>query len=175
MTEPSQKEAYKFVKAAGNGDIEAIMDFLDQFPASIEVKSSKSGGYTALLWAAQRNKVDAITLLVEKGADFDVKDSIGLTLLMYAAIDGNKDIVELLLEKGADINEKCISGKTAAWHALNAGNDEIATMLEQWPEKQRAAQEKKCRQWLEETDFSKGLNRAIPATRPFKSTQKPRL
>lgn len=51
---------------------------------------------TALMWAAQRGHKDIVELLLDSGADSDIKDSNGYTLLFRA---------KYLLYQGDDIAE----------------------------------------------------------------------
>ena len=45
-----------------------------------------------------------IRLLLEKGANVNVKDPAGVTPLMNAAMNGNVKIAEMLIARGADVN-----------------------------------------------------------------------
>jgi hypothetical protein len=51
------------------------------------------------------------------------------------------------------------------------GGARMAVFLKkEWPEKQRQRLEKKRAQWLEDTDCSKGLKKALPAPRPLRKS-----
>jgi uncharacterized protein len=60
-----------------------------------------------------RNPADAVTLLLEAGADPDAKTPDGDTALHLAAFAGKMTIVRALVEGGADMNVKDAAGKTA--------------------------------------------------------------
>lgn len=127
---------------------------------------------TPLMQAAAELRADFVELLLKKGASTEGQDeSNGMTALMWAvANEGNKEIVEMLLEHGADLDVEDHEGETALEQAEH-GKKEIAELIEQWPEvlKQRKLakqKEKKHTQWLADTDFSNGLKKAIPVTRP---------
>ncbi len=62
------------------------------------------GGYTVLMAAAYSGDLDAVTWLVERGADVNARSEAGCTALNGAAISGNAAIVKLLLDRGADPN-----------------------------------------------------------------------
>ena len=54
--------------------------------------------------AAGERCVDAVTVLLDKGADINVKDSDGRTALIIAAAGGMLDVARVLLERGADMD-----------------------------------------------------------------------
>jgi ankyrin repeat protein len=62
------------------------------------------GGYTVLMAAAYSGDLDAVTWLVERGADVKARSEAGCTALNGAAVSGNAAIVKLLLDRGADPN-----------------------------------------------------------------------
>ena len=67
-----------------------------------------------------------VKLLVENGADIDVKDYEGCSSLMWASLEGHLEIVKYLVKNGADINIKNEDGKTALdW----AATEEIKEIL----------------------------------------------
>jgi ankyrin repeat protein len=57
---------------------------------------------------AELGDVNAVRLMLDKGADVNFVDSLGRTPLMYAAASDlvNLDVVKLMVERGADINAK---------------------------------------------------------------------
>ena len=67
-----------------------------------------SKGWYPLHYAAQQYLVEIATLLIEAGADLEVKDDYGNTPLWRATFssNGKGDIIELLLAKGADPNNE---------------------------------------------------------------------
>lgn len=59
----------------------------------------------ALEYAASRNMVDIVSLLIRAGADVNSRSSEGgLTPLLLAAARGYKDVVEILLKAGGKVN-----------------------------------------------------------------------
>jgi ankyrin repeat protein len=59
---------------------------------------------TALLWAADMGHLDVIQLLIETGADANLRDENGLTALLWASDRGHVDCVKALVRGGADLN-----------------------------------------------------------------------
>ncbi|KAJ6668981.1 hypothetical protein lerEdw1_007790 [Lerista edwardsae] len=62
---------------------------------------------------AMTGKVDVATLLIDAGADVNVKDKDGKTPLMVASLNNHENLVALLLERGADVDIKNEFGKGA--------------------------------------------------------------
>jgi serine/threonine-protein phosphatase 6 regulatory ankyrin repeat subunit B len=72
-----------------------------------------NNGRTTLMEASTAGRTEIVQMLLEKGADLDVKDDNGKTALMEASTSGRTEIVQMLLEKGADLDVKDDNGKTA--------------------------------------------------------------
>jgi len=80
--------------------------------------------------AAAGNFTSTATMLIENGADVNVKQSAGTTPLHSAAYNGNLELLILLLEKGARVDIRMEGGKLPADLAREKGFDEIAEILE---------------------------------------------
>jgi ankyrin repeat protein len=72
---------------------------------------------------------DVIRILLEKGADINVRDKWGRTALMIAAKSGQSEIVRLLLDWEADLHARDERGYTAMMYAAWKGHSEIVRML----------------------------------------------
>jgi len=70
-------------------------------------------------------------LLLENGADPNIKNFNGATALIFAASFGRKGIAWMLLENGADKFIKDDRGLTAADHAKMQGIREMVELLEE--------------------------------------------
>ena len=55
-----------------------------------------------LMYASQRGHNDTVRVLMELGADMEVKDEDGRTALFWASYEGHADTVQLLLQAGAN-------------------------------------------------------------------------
>ena len=111
-------------------------------------------GQTALMWAAAEGHAEVVRLLIEAGANVDVRSreidtpesyaewpqgSVvypdvprgGLTALQFAAREGQLEAVQALIDGGANLNAVDAEGKTALLHAtLNDHLDVAALLLE---------------------------------------------
>ena len=86
-------------------------------------------GLTALMRAAARGDLSAVTALVAAGADVNAPQAeLRLSPLMFAAYFGKDAIVRLLIEKGASANLKDAAGASAADWAT-AGDHPATTDL----------------------------------------------
>jgi ankyrin repeat protein len=64
-------------------------------------------GLTPLMWAARSGAVDAMTVLIDAGADPNARDRRnGWTPLLHAIHKRHVDAARLLLERGADPNQR---------------------------------------------------------------------
>jgi ankyrin repeat protein len=100
------------------------------------VNDRAKDGRTALWLAVQWLPLDAVKLLLDKGADVNLryKKAWGLmphgeSVLMHAAMGGYEEGVGLLLSKGAKVNDRDRNGATALMHAACNGNVKIIRML----------------------------------------------
>jgi len=87
--------------------------------ADLNIKQNHfSFGKSALIIATERNLENIVIVLIEKGAEIDIKDNNGWTALMHAARSGNIDIAKILIAKGAHIE---IKEKTHASGFMSTG------------------------------------------------------
>lgn len=74
-------------------------------PGKIQgISSKRVSGLTPLLYAAREGSLDAIRLLIDRGANVDLADPDGVSPQLYALMNGHYDAALLLLEKGASPN-----------------------------------------------------------------------
>jgi ankyrin repeat protein len=64
----------------------------------------KTGGMTALLFAARDGQIQAAEALLDLGADIDQGSGDGSTPLVIALLNGQFDLAMKLIERGADVN-----------------------------------------------------------------------
>ncbi|PQE28847.1 Pfs NB-ARC and Ankyrin domain protein [Rutstroemia sp. NJR-2017a BBW] len=86
----------------------------------LDINSTDSFGRTPLSWAAGRGHEVVATLLLERGAELETKDT---------AESGHEAVVTLLLEKGAELETKDKSGRTPLLWAAEGGHEAVAILL----------------------------------------------
>ncbi|WP_426671626.1 ankyrin repeat domain-containing protein [Mucilaginibacter sp. McL0603] len=79
--------------------------------------------------AAAGNYTDIVRILIENGAQVNVRQQAGATPLHSAAQNGNLELLIMLLENGAETNVRMEGGKMPADLAKDKGFDEIAEIL----------------------------------------------
>jgi len=168
---PSQYQVEAFMQAAARGDISGVTAFLEKYASAIDARDDFNR--SALLWASACGQREAAALLIDRGADINLQEKLtndaDFTALMHAAYQGHADVVELLLEEGADADMRD-SGFDSTALELAKGSSlikeekrgKIIALLGRAPEIRR-------QRFLEETDCSRGLSRAMPVPRPLGS------
>lgn len=87
------------------------------------------GNNTGLHWAASLGLAEMARLLIDNGADLDIRNNDGNTPLHWAAGEGRKELVVILIAHGADINARSKSGWTPLRWAEAQSQKEIARIL----------------------------------------------
>ncbi|PGG97742.1 hypothetical protein GX51_07186 [Blastomyces parvus] len=105
--------------AAKSGDKIAVRHLIDH-GAFVDSREAGSA-FTALHQSAMRGYPAITSLLLESGADPQVKNDQGQTALHLAARNGMVSVVQLLLDHGALVNAASHNGKTAL-HKAAKGN-----------------------------------------------------
>lgn len=86
---------------------------------SAQVNVKDQVGMTLLLWAAILKNAAIVELLLENGAEMDIRDTqTESTVLHWAAAGGDVKVIKLLLEKGAQIDVQNNKGCTALHWAV---------------------------------------------------------
>ncbi len=84
---------------------------------------------TDLFQAAQCGEEAAVLLLLDKGADIELKDANGFTPLSWAAAHGQEDIVRLLLDRGAALESKDKEGFTTLIQTIRHAEEPLVRLL----------------------------------------------
>lgn len=97
-------------KAIEDNDI-AQVRFVLRFESD-KVNDQDENDMTALHWSCVHGRLEIIGLLLEYGANMEIRDSKGWTALHFAADGGFLDVVELLLASYADVTATSNDGKS---------------------------------------------------------------
>lgn len=90
---------------------------------------TKDTEYTALHLAVAHGKRRIVELLVQAGADMEMKTTTGFSVLHLSAMQGNMGVFEYLCRQGLDFNSRDINEMTPLHLALNFRNKYIAIGL----------------------------------------------
>src|SRR5262245_33424317 len=117
----AQRPETPLTRAAAGNDVAALRQLLDDGHGADEGGDS----WTALIWASRSGSIEAITLLLDSGADVNLPGSTGdnwdATPLQHAILQRQTAVVRLLLDRGADLNRGAGPGSPAPLH-LAAGD-----------------------------------------------------
>lgn len=105
---PVDPKAARIMEALRNGDLKRFRTLLRDDPTASNRKGP--GGATPLMYAALYANSFAVRLLLEAGADPNLRDDAGATALMWAVPDLEKS--KLLVERGADVNAASDDART---------------------------------------------------------------
>jgi beta-lactamase regulating signal transducer with metallopeptidase domain len=115
----------ELVSAAVDGDIAGIDELL-RAGANVNCMISAS---SPLIGAAREGRLDAVRLLLERGADPNLLAPFDESALIHAAAEGHVDIVSLLLDRGASIDHPAKWGDNALHRASANGHLEVVKRL----------------------------------------------
>jgi ankyrin repeat protein len=110
-------------QAVIGGDIHAIEKILRSHPDRVNQRDPK--GDTLLHIAAQAGDQQAVTVLLQYGANVEAKNARGETPIEVAAYQGYASVMRTLLAKGARIRDPRMLLRRAAW----SGYVEVAQLL----------------------------------------------
>lgn len=117
--------------ACNHGNLEVVKALLDK-GAEINHRNIPTGR-AAIHYAAACEEDAVLRLLIERGADIEVRNNDGETPLFDAASGGSEACVRLLIDSGCDVNAKNLRGKGAVYAAAASTQPETAELLLTYP------------------------------------------
>ena len=122
--------------AARLGHPKALQCLLDKSKSAFYINDSIWGDDTLLHRAVDHNRFEVVELLLNRGADPNVRKKFPMdnwTPLHRASFNGNVEIVKLLLTHGASVFSKSVPivGHTPLDEARRCGHSEVISLLKQ--------------------------------------------
>ncbi|MBD2744760.1 ankyrin repeat domain-containing protein [Coleofasciculus sp. FACHB-1120] len=116
-----------------------VVQILIDAGAELDILSEEDGlgeGKTALMHVAESffatgKRAEVVKMLVEAGANINLKGKDGRTALMWAALPGYADATQALIEAGADLDARDDEGNTAMMLAEARRHPKIVRLLKQ--------------------------------------------
>ena len=100
----------------------------------VDVNHRDGDNNTALHWAVEQNHTDIAQLLIDAGADIEMKNCDGCSPLHCACDSGALDVVKMLVEAGAGVRDTDNGGSTCLTLAASCGCTETVRYLVGLPE-----------------------------------------
>lgn len=126
----SAKKHITLFRAAQKGYVKQVRAEISRHPSQINSQGSR--GYTALHWAALRGHTKVVRLLLEAGADQNIRNTRKSTPLLLAAWKGNiETVVELLgsAKSKPDIDAQNEGGLSPLMWAAREGWQNVVEVL----------------------------------------------
>lgn len=100
----NNKFTNNFILAAGQGDVDVVRNAIS---AGVDIDAIDADGNHALHFATLHCRLDVVRLLVEAGANLEIKHSRYETTPLITAVErGRPEIVQFLIDSGADVHVK---------------------------------------------------------------------
>jgi ankyrin repeat protein len=111
-----------------HGDIAAIKRHLAA-GTDLNEKNIQESGWAPLHYASIYNRAEITKLLIENGANIEIKCDAGRTPLLEAATRGQTRVAKVLIEQGADVKASEKSGTSALGLAVLSGNTNMVRLI----------------------------------------------
>jgi len=114
-------------QAARNGDCARLGELIDRSP---ELANARDEGQdTPLHVAAMMGKMDAVLVLLARGAEADARNALDQSPLLYAAYNGCAAIVDTLIAHGAPFEYRDARGNAPIHFAARQGQRAVVELL----------------------------------------------
>ncbi len=113
-------------EAARLGDLTRLRELVKLKPDT--VNALNNAGFTPLIIAVYRDRIEAVEFLLASGANVDADSPEGSALL-GACYKGHLRLAQLLIGRGAALNRPNTHGTTALMYAAMSGNAELVKFL----------------------------------------------
>ncbi|XP_046304841.1 fibronectin type 3 and ankyrin repeat domains protein 1 isoform X3 [Marmota monax] len=116
---------------AADGGHCTVIDWMIKDGCEVDVVDTGSGWTPLMRVSVVSGSQKVASLLIEAGADVNVRDKDGKTPLMVAVLNNHEQLVELLLDKGADASVKNEFGKGVLEMARVFDRQNVVSLLEE--------------------------------------------
>lgn len=113
--------------AAAEGNLNDVRHWIQQ---GANVDSANPGGWTPLIYAADRSHVEVIDVLLQANADPNLHEHDGWSALMFSAVKGDLEACRLLIREGADLEHVSNNEWTPLKAAQRSENPDMAAFME---------------------------------------------
>ncbi|XP_058527317.1 fibronectin type 3 and ankyrin repeat domains protein 1 isoform X1 [Ochotona princeps] len=121
-----------------------VIEWMIKDGCEVDAVDSGSGWTPLMRVSAMSGNQRVASLLIEAGADVNVKDRDGKTPLMVAVLNNHEELVQLLLERGADATIKNEFGKGVLEMARVFDRQNVISLLEDRKKRQLPKKSSVC-------------------------------
>jgi ankyrin repeat protein len=122
-------QQYELLQACIAEDVATIRKLIDRGVNINEYFEVNGQGLTPLMISISQQNTEIAKLLIDAGADINLRGYKGGSALIFAIVVNNLDTVKLLLDAKADLEIKDNNGYTALYYAVEAENLELTDLL----------------------------------------------
>lgn len=120
--------------AAERNDMKRVKELMEEHERNYILtytgyNTDERAGYTALMYACERNSTNMVEYLLQEGSRVDHLSDLNRSPLFLTAINGNAATTKMLLDRGADPNTMTKSGQTPLFMAAWNGYPAVVKML----------------------------------------------
>lgn len=128
MEKPEAAANQELLEAAENGDQKRVLEALNN-GADINNTDAPCSGWTPLHLAAYNGHEGVVRLLIDRGANINIRNVDGLTPLHAVVETGHEEIARLLIDRGANINTVNNFGTTPLHKAAQSYDTAMVQLL----------------------------------------------